>query len=508
MSKDKNFQREDAARGGGRGRTAQAPRCILVVDDEETIRYTLRTLFSRAGYDVETTASAEEALKHFEVAPERFPVVVTDYQLERMDGLAFLARLKAIHPAVAVIMITAHGSERVAVEAMKRGAVDYFSKPFKNDELLLKVDLAFAPFERGRARQAEGPEVTRFGAMLSRTPAMHLLFDKIRRVARSEVTVLVTGESGTGKELVARSIHEHGPRRHGPFVPLNCAAIPAELLENELFGHEKGAYTGAVERAKGRFEAASGGTLFLDEIGDMPMPIQAKVLRALQDKTIERVGGGAPVKVDVRILAATHKDLSALIAEGRFREDLFYRINVINLHLPPLRERPEDIPLLVDAFLADAARRTGSRVERFDPGALDFLKAYPWPGNVRQLQNTIERILVLTDLTVIDEAEAKRHAELPEARTPPAPTGPSGAAAGIDPALFGLEYKKATEELKRRFDRGYIEEALRKNGCNISQTAKRIGVNRSFLHDRINELGIDVERLRYESRAEREEAPR
>ena len=331
---------------------------ILIVDDEKALLLALRGLLSKEGYQVETATSGEEALRHIETGS--FHLVVTDLSMNGVSGMEVLERARAFDPDLAVIMITAHGSEKAAVQAMKLGAADYIPKPFDNDELRVVVrrvmeGVLLRRDHRRLLEQVHG--AYGFERIIGTSPAMHRLFETIDRIADTDVTVLIRGESGTGKELVANALHYRGPRRAKPMVKTNCAALSRELVESELFGHERGAFTGAIARREGKFEAADGGTLLLDECGDMPLETQAKLLRALQEKEFERVGGNQSIRVDVRVLAATNQDLEAAVRAGRFREDLYYRLRVIELVIPPLAERREDIPLLIDHMLKDAAAR-------------------------------------------------------------------------------------------------------------------------------------------------------
>ena len=364
---------------------------ILVVDDEASMRDVLSIMLQREGYQVDVAADGAKATRH--LMENAYDLVISDVQMPHMDGLQLLAHLRERAPETVVIMITAFSTTEQAVDAMKQGAYDYITKPFKNEEIRLVVKNAL---ERKVLRH-ENQELKKalekrysFAGLIGKSKAMQQVYTLVEKVAASRVNVLVTGESGTGKELVARAIHYQGDRQIKPFVPINCGAIPENLLESELFGHERGAFTGAIQQKPGLFETASGGTLFLDEIGELPMMMQVKLLRVLQEHEIRRVGGTKNIPVDVRLIAATNKDLSQEVAEGRFREDLFYRLNVIPVHLPPLRERREDIPLLIEHFLAQSSSEA-----QVAEGALRRLLDYAWPGNVRELENIIERCLVL-----------------------------------------------------------------------------------------------------------------
>ena len=373
---------------------------ILVADDEDGVRWVLEKGLREAGYEVTSVKDGESALRHAEAEPQ--DLVFLDVRMPGLDGLTVLQRLRASRPDALVIVMTAHGTMEIAIQAMQRGAYDYLAKPFDIDEVLLLAERALTArrLTQEVAQLRTGlQDVWEFGVFIGRHPRMQEIYKTIGRIAGNDVTVLLRGESGTGKELVARAIHHYSRRAGRPFVAVSCAAIPATLLESELFGHERGAFTDARERKLGKFELAHGGTLFLDEVGDMPPELQIKLLRALQERAFERVGGQEPIRVDVRILAATNRDLEALIKDGRFRDDLYYRLNVVSLHLPPLRERRRDIPLLVDHFLAKYTDDLGPRVVA--PDALDRLVGYEWPGNVRELENVIQRAMVMATGGVI-----------------------------------------------------------------------------------------------------------
>ncbi|MGZ3418427.1 MAG: sigma-54-dependent transcriptional regulator [Polyangiales bacterium] len=392
-------------------------RRILVVDDEENLRLVLRTLLKRAGYEVETASTGEEALEKVEAfGPD---VVITDVRMPKMSGLDLLAALRAKQSPATVIVMSAYGSVDLALEAMKAGAYDYVAKPFKPDEVLLVLKKAeereVLRRENQKLREAIRTE-HKFDDILAKSAPMMDIFRTIGKIADYKTTILVVGESGVGKELVARAIHKRGNRVNGPFVAINCGAIPENLLESELFGHKKGAFTDATSDRRGLFEEANGGTLFLDEIGELPLALQVKLLRVLQEETIRRLGDVKDSKIDVRIIAATHRDLQAEVKAGRFREDLFYRLNVLPLVIPPLRDRKEDIPLLIDHFIARNNTRLGTSIRGLDAEARKALIDYSWPGNVRELENTIERAMVLADsdsLHVQDLPERVREARDP-----------------------------------------------------------------------------------------------
>jgi two-component system response regulator AtoC len=392
-------------------------RRILVVDDEENLRLVLRTMLKRAGYEVETASTGEEALEKVEAfGPD---VVLTDVRMPKMSGLDLLAALRAKNSPATVIVMSAYGSVDLALEAMKAGAYDYVAKPFKPDEILLtlrKAEEREALRRENRQLREEIRRENKFDEILAKSGSMMEIFRTITKIADYKTTVLVVGESGVGKELVARAVHRRGSRASGPFVAINCGAIPENLLESELFGHKKGAFTDANADRRGLFEEATNGTLFLDEIGELPLALQVKLLRVLQEETIRRLGDTKDVKIDVRIIAATHRDLQSEVKAGRFREDLFYRLNVLPLTIPPLRDRKEDIPLLIDHFIARNNTRLGTGIRGLDADARKSLIDYAWPGNVRELENTIERAMVLADsdlLHVQDLPERVREARDP-----------------------------------------------------------------------------------------------
>jgi two-component system response regulator AtoC len=373
-------------------------RRVLVVDDEENIRLVLRTLLRRHGYEVETASNGEDALSSVEsFGPD---VVLTDVRMPKMGGLDLLSTLKAKGNDATVIVMSAYGNLDQAIDAMKTGAYDYIQKPFKPDEVVLalkKAEERELLRRENRALKAEIRKEYQFQDILAKSASMQAVFRTISKIADYKTTVLITGESGVGKELVARAVHSSGNRRGRPFIAVNCGAIPETLLESELFGHKKGTFTDAHQDRKGLFEEAHTGTLFLDEIGELPIPLQVKLLRVLEEETIRRLGEARDIKVDVRIVTATHRDLHAETQAGRFREDLFYRLNVLPIHVPALRERKEDIPLLVEHFLMRNNARLGTNIHGLDTEVRRLLYEYSWPGNVRELENTIERAMVLAD---------------------------------------------------------------------------------------------------------------
>ncbi|MDR3569885.1 MAG: sigma 54-interacting transcriptional regulator [Syntrophobacteraceae bacterium] len=376
---------------------------VLIVDDERNYLLVLEELLSEEGYQVITAEGARRGLEFIE--ENDFDVVITDMKMPGMDGIEFMERIKLRLPDIPVIMMTAFGSVEKAVEAMRKGAFDYILKPFKNEELKLTILKALNHYNlvrqnRMMARELQGKY--QFGNIIGKSVRMQRIFELIEKVAPARATVLITGDSGTGKELIARAIHYNSPRKDQPFISVNCGALPETLLESELFGHEKGAFTGAVSQRKGRFELAHEGTLFLDEISEMSPPLQVKLLRILQEMEFERVGGSNTLKVDVRVVAASNRNLKEDAASGRFRSDLYYRLNVVHIHLPPLRERKDDLPLLVNHFLAKYAKQALRESIGISSGALERILDYHWPGNVRELENSIERAIILSNGSEIE----------------------------------------------------------------------------------------------------------
>ena len=463
---------------------------ILTVDDEPAILIALSRLLEGCGYRVLSAPSGEEALAKLD--QDEPDLIITDLTLEPMSGLDLLHALRERYEqepreAPPVIMVTAYGSERSAVEAMKAGAVDYLPKPFDNDELALVVRRVLEERRLRRELDRLREQVDdRYGfhRIIGRSPAMRRVFERLEKVSGTDLTVLIRGESGTGKELVASAIHWNSPRKRGPLVQVNCAAFSRDLVESELFGHEQGAFTGATRKRRGKFEAADGGTLFLDEIGDMSLETQAKVLRVLQEKRFERVGGSTSLEVDVRILAATNHDLEALIDKGEFRRDLYYRLNVVTVELPPLRERPEDLPLLIDHFLDKAAGRQDRQRPELDADAAKALVRHSWPGNVRELEHAVEHAVALCSQDRITLADL------------PAPL-----AAGKDqPDTFDAgtsrEFKAAKQQAVDSFERRFLSDALRRHGGNITRAAEEIGMYRQHLQVKVAKLGLDPESFR------------
>ena len=448
------------------------------MDDEKDIRISLTGILEDEGYQVATASTGADALE--KVREDLPDLVLLDIWMPGMDGLETLGKLKNLMPNITVIMISGHGTIETAVRATKLGAFDFIEKPLSLDKVLIAVNNAL----RMKDLRIENDELKRVAGneheLIGTTSVMEALREQILRVAPTNASVLVSGANGTGKELVARSIHYYSQRHDKPFVAINCAAIPEELIESELFGHEKGAFTGALSQKKGKFDLADGGTLFLDEIGDMSLKTQAKVLRLIQERCFERVGGTRLVSVDVRIIAATNKDLDEEIRQGQFREDLYYRLNVVQFRVPALRERPEDIPLLVQHFVNVFYKKEGREPKLFLPEALELLKQHHWPGNVRELRNIVERILIMApgrtvtcdDIPELQEGYGESRASFP--------------------TLQGALALSTLREAREEFEREFIAQKLGENDWNISRTAEIIELERSNLHRKIKSYGIDV----------------
>lgn len=450
---------------------------ILVIDDDSSLRRVLEYNLQEAGYTVSTAPDGEEGLRLF--AEDIPALVITDMKMPGMDGMQVLRAIKERSPETLVIIITAFGAVDVAVDAMKLGAYDYITKPFNRDELRLVVAkaLQFTGLAAENKRlKNELSDRSDFHTMVGSSPAMEKVFQVVRKVADSEASVLITGESGTGKELVARSIHAQSGRRNGPFVAINCAAIPRDLLESELFGHVKGAFTGAVKDKTGKFLLAEGGTLFLDEVGELPLELQPKLLRALQERTVEAVGGTREQKLDVRVVAATNLDVEKAIADGTFREDLYYRLSVIPVHLPPLRQRCEDIPLLLRYFCG----KHGADKVAFDKPALTTLTSYMWPGNVRELENLVERLLIMrnADTITFDDLPDKIRIGIPaQVKTPY-----SGSVINLPDEGYSLE----------QLEREVVVQALERNQWNQTAAARFLRIPRHTLIYRMEKYEIFV----------------
>ncbi len=445
---------------------------ILVVDDETNIRHSLQKVLEREGYIVHTAETAEEALELLE--KQTIQVVLSDQKLPGMSGLDLLRQIKETSPSTEVILITGYGTVETAVEAMKEGAYDFINKPFKCIMITKAVAKALekqALSEENRYLRSRLLEPIQPENIIAKSPAMKKIMALVRRVAPLVSTVLITGESGTGKEVIARAIHQMSPRRNKQFVAINCGAIPENLLESELFGHVKGSFTGAVRDKEGFFKVASGGTLFLDEIGNVPVNLQVKLLRAIEEKAIIPVGGTQPIPVDIRIIAATNMNLEKEVETGRFREDLFYRLNVVGIELPPLRERQEDILPLAHYFIQKNNKILGKSIRGLTPEAEDVLLHYPWKGNIRELENVIERAMILCDQPLLKREDL-----------------PANMCSAADPEmLFDGNLKKAV----RRFERKFILRTLFKTKNNKKVAAGKLGLSLSSLYRKMAELGIE-----------------
>jgi two-component system nitrogen regulation response regulator NtrX len=447
---------------------------ILVVDDEPGVRSSVTGVLKDEGFDVEAVGTGEDCLER--VARTPFDVIVLDIWLPGIDGLTTLQRLRERNVDAQVVIISGHGNIESAVRAIKMGAFDFIEKPLSLEKTVLVVRNALRQRDLETENRVLRARVDRQQAMVGDSPPMRHLREQVSMAAPTNGRVLIFGENGTGKELVARTVHQQSRRRNGPFVEVNCAAIPEELIESELFGHMKGAFTGAVADKPGRFEQASGGTIFLDEIGDMSLKTQAKVLRVLQEQVMERVGGTQRIRVDVRVLAATNKDLPSEIRAGRFREDLYFRLNVIPIFVPPLRDRQQDIPLLADHFMALMAEEYGRRPKRLAPEAGARLQQYSWPGNVRELRNTIERLIIMV---AGDTITAQDLAFLGRDGAPAAPHD--------SPAM-------PLSEARDAFERDFILRTLAAHQGNMSKTAEALGVERSNLYKKMKALGMPTGR--------------
>ena len=439
---------------------------ILVVDDDDALRLVLVGLLKQAGYQARAVPSAEQAL--VEVGKSPIDLVVTDVRMPGMDGIALLGALTKSVPDLPVIVLSAHGTVPMAVEAMKQGAKEFMLKPFDREEVITTIDRTL---RAAAARASAPPPVPTASRLVGDSPRMHELREMIARAARSNATVMLRGESGSGKEVAAREIHEQSARKGGPFVAVHCAALPETLLESELFGYEKGAFTGAQKRKPGRVELAEGGTLFLDEIGDVSLPVQVKLLRLLQEREFQALGSTAVQKADVRFVAATHRDLEAMVKAGDFREDLFYRLNVVPVWIPPLRDRAGDVAELAQKFCGEAAARNGVKVPKLCDDAVQSLAARAWPGNVRELQSCVERLVVFADGGEVHALDVERDLE----RVKPAGAVESAASLG-----------ERREEAERRA----VQEALARAGGNRTLAARLLGVSRRTLYNKLAELGI------------------
>ncbi len=453
---------------------------ILIVDDEVSIRNTLREILEYEGYEIHEAVDGQAAL---DFVRDRNPdLMLLDVKMPKVDGMEVLRSVSESHPDVPVVMISGHGTVETAVNATRIGAYDFIEKPPDLNRLLLTIrnamDRSTLEVENRRMKQTLSDQ-HELSPMLGESDAMHHIKETIARVAPTEARVLITGEPGTGKELVARWLHHQSNRSNGPLTEVNCAAIPSELIESELFGHEKGSFTGATKQRIGKFELADGGMLFLDEIGDMSLSAQAKVLRALQENKITRVGGDRSIPVDVRIIAATNKNLLEKMEDGTFRDDLYHRLSVILINVPPLRERRSDIPLLAEHFLSRLARRNGMDPKAFDNEALERLKSFEWRGNVRELNNVVERLLILSDGDEIVAADVDRLVRSTEERD--------------DAFVEMMHTSDSFGEFKEKAEKRYIEMKLAEFDWNVSKTAEAIGIQRSHLYNKINKYELERE---------------
>jgi two-component system nitrogen regulation response regulator NtrX len=461
---------------------------VLVVDDEDAIVSSLSSILQDEGYEVSVAKSGVEALKIYTTDPP--DLMLLDIWMPEMDGLETLRRIKELVPTAQVMMMSGHGSIETAVKAIKLGAYDYIEKPLSLENVTLRVKHALEQYRLEEENRSLRTKVQRKFELVGQSPVMQQLRQLIDTAGPTNSRVLIGGENGTGKELVARAIHLQSARADRPFVAVNCAAIPETLIESELFGHEKGSFTGATSMKRGQFEQADGGTLFLDEIADMSLNTQAKVLRALQEQQFTRVGGTKLMKVDVRVLAASNKDLMKEIEKGVFREDLYYRLNVVPIVVPPLRERREDIPLLIRHFMKLHAEEQGLRVKEVTPEAMNVFQQYEWPGNIRELRNLIERLMIMVPGGVIDTAQANLALQVKPVGSA-APAGGGTATAPAASPIFTQPYD-SLRDARNAFEKEYIARKLREHHWNISRTAEDLKIERSHLHRKIKLLDVEM----------------
>ncbi len=464
---------------------------ILIIDDEPDILLVMSANLRKEGYEVETAEDGVEAIRKME--GRDFDAVIVDHQMPRLSGMELLDRLRRGPLAgphkndIPVIVVTAYGTIEMAVQAMKNGAYSYLTKPIQYEDLSLQIKNAVERRRLSREVENLRQEVVeryQFGNILGRNPQMQEIFHLIRTVAETDATILIHGESGTGKELIARAIHYNSRRKDRPFVVVSCSALPETLLESELFGHEKGAFTGAIRQRIGRFEMADGGTVFLDEIGEMSMPVQLKLLRVLQEREFERVGGNQTVKVDVRVIAATHRDLQRAMSERLFREDLFYRLNVVPIKLPPVRERRDDIPLLAAHFLKKFSEKNQKRITSIAPEALSALMRYSYPGNVRELENIIERAVIM------EKSDTLSRVDLTRARVSGKFDTPLLTGDNIEP------FRKTKTDVVEQFEKEYFLRLLKMYQGNMSQAARHAGINIKNLHEKMARYGLKKEEFK------------
>ena len=465
-------------------------RRILVVDDEQNIRTVLRALLARDGHEVSCASDGDEAIAVLRRGGVN--AVLTDLRMPGTDGMSLLRFAKEHYPGLPVVILTAHGTVDTAVEALKQGAFDYLTKPFDHTEMRQVIDKALRTEAAKERSTVPGASVVQdsddpFAGIIGSTPAMQDIFNMVRKVAGSPTSILIRGESGTGKELIATAIHRASDRAGGPLIKVNCTAIPENLFESELFGHDKGAFTGAHASKPGRFELASGGTLFLDEVGELPRELQVKMLRVLQERTFERVGGIRPIDVDVRLIAATNVDLEELVKKGEFRDDLYYRLDVVPIVLPPLRQRVEDIPALCAHFLDKFNHKLSREVTAIGPAAASVLERYPWPGNIRELENMMERVILLLESDTVTIEDLPPH--IREIRRP---TGEAEVALPQQGESLKEVVRVHTEELERDL----ILRALEAAGWNVTHTAQRLGISRKGLQLKMRDYGLRREPAR------------
>lgn len=455
---------------------------ILVVDDEKNILTSLSRPLSRDGYTIKTAQTGKEALQI--IRENGIDLIILDVWLPDIDGLTVLKQAREITTDLVAIVMSGHGTIDTAVKATKLGAFDFMEKPLSLDKVLLQIEHALKYRALEEANKDFRQAIEQEFQIIGKSTVVRNLLERISRVASTPGRVLITGENGTGKELVARAIHINSPRKDGPFIKVNCAAIPNELIESELFGHEKGSFTGATDRRRGKFELADGGTIFLDEIGDMSIATQAKILRVLTDNEIDRVGGAKPIKVDVRVIAATNKNLEEEIKKGNFREDLYYRLNVVPFYVPPLRERKEDIPLLAEHFLKQYCKETQTKARRFDDPALELLKQYDWTGNVRELKNIVERVAILSPSDVISQSDIST--VLPSAHY-------SLTHNNLSMRTNDIPLNTPLKESLDNFERHIILQTLKNNDWNVSKSAESLQLERSHLYKKMRGYGITRE---------------
>lgn len=454
---------------------------MLIVDDEEMIRETLKDIITNEGYNAEEAKEGQEAVNL--VKKNKFDCILLDIKMPKMDGMEVLDQVKSMTPDTPVIMITGHGDEESAFEAAKKGAYDFITKPPDLNRLLVTIRNALDRSNLVTERNALKEQVAKTREIIGESAAISRIKETIDKVAPTDARVLITGSNGTGKELVARWLHEKSHRSDKSLVEVNCAAIPSELIESELFGHEKGSFTSAIKKHIGKFEQAHGGTLFLDEIGDMSLSAQSKVLRTLEEHKIYRVGGDKAVNVDVRVIAATNKDLEAEIEAGNFREDLYHRLSVIVIRVPSLNERPEDIPLLANHFIDELCNAYGMEVKTFSDEAIEALKAVNWSGNIRELRNVIERLVILTSGQITkDDVLTYANSGKPASKTPSL-------------LQFDLNAYNNLQDFKSQAEKRFIEEHLNNQDWNISKTAEQIGIQRSHLYNKMEQYGIKKEKV-------------